>query len=419
MTGQSTQKTLAIADKAITLPKMADLAALSLIGNNTASSATPIALTAAQTMALIGAAGLAYANVFTKEQKIDNSPVTLTGVISCTPPYELVTTLIGSGTLFLSEVKAGDYLYNHGGSYGGRVLSVETNTSLTFATGTYVFDGEAIQNYKPAIFISGLTPTAPTLAVYRTGHVGFGTFPSPGTTVSIDFASTLRANRYDVMDGYGNTVVLWANQSVGGHSGDIIYQLSAGEIGVYNSSSNIGQAGFFIHSVGLSVVQRLINETTGTNAIVNGNELRAISSGTVAAGFGIGQLFSLETATADTIQSAGRIFVVSIDPANATRKYALVGTAFDASGEREGWRVEASGSAVKLGLFGGTPALQQILSAYTTDPESSAYSGIDNAQAGSVYAQLADLNALRVAYDNLRAAHDDLRTKLKTSTIVA
>lgn len=50
----------------------------------------------------------------------------------------------------------------------------------------------------------------------------------------------------------------------------------------------------------------------------------------------------------------------------------------------------------------------RTLSAYTPDDESAAYTGIDNAQAGTVYATVADLNALRAAYENLRAFLEDL-----------
>lgn len=50
----------------------------------------------------------------------------------------------------------------------------------------------------------------------------------------------------------------------------------------------------------------------------------------------------------------------------------------------------------------------RTLSAYTADDESAAYTGIDNAQAGTVYAQLTDLNALRTAYENLRAFAEDI-----------
>jgi hypothetical protein len=43
------------------------------------------------------------------------------------------------------------------------------------------------------------------------------------------------------------------------------------------------------------------------------------------------------------------------------------------------------------------------VNAYTTDPESGAYTGAADSEA-----KLADLNSLRVAYENLRASHDNL-----------
>lgn len=73
----------------------------------------------------------------------------------------------------------------------------------------------------------------------------------------------------------------------------------------------------------------------------------------------------------------------------------------------------------KLGFWNVTPVVQQVTNAYTSDGEGSAYTGIDNAQAGTVYATVADLNQLRVAYETLRASYDDLLTKLKTTGIVA
>lgn len=51
---------------------------------------------------------------------------------------------------------------------------------------------------------------------------------------------------------------------------------------------------------------------------------------------------------------------------------------------------------------------------YTADNEGSAYTGIDNLQPGSVYATVADLNALRVAYENLRAHHESTAQVLNT-----
>ena len=73
----------------------------------------------------------------------------------------------------------------------------------------------------------------------------------------------------------------------------------------------------------------------------------------------------------------------------------------------------------KLGFWNVTPVVQQATNAYTSDGEGSAYTGIDNLQVGTVYATVADLNTLRVAYETLRASYDDLRTKLITTGIVA
>lgn len=75
----------------------------------------------------------------------------------------------------------------------------------------------------------------------------------------------------------------------------------------------------------------------------------------------------------------------------------------------------------KIGLWNATPIVQpaaytqtfataaRTVSAYSADSESVAYTGIDNAQAGTVYAQLTDLNALRTAYENLRAMTENIQ----------
>lgn len=69
----------------------------------------------------------------------------------------------------------------------------------------------------------------------------------------------------------------------------------------------------------------------------------------------------------------------------------------------------------KLGFWSASPvarpgsyvqtyaAAGRTLNAYTPAPASTAYSGLASGQAGSPYAASADLNSLRVAYENLRA----------------
>lgn len=49
------------------------------------------------------------------------------------------------------------------------------------------------------------------------------------------------------------------------------------------------------------------------------------------------------------------------------------------------------------------------LATYTSDPESTEYTE----------ATVANLNALRVAYENLRASHEDLRAKLIAAGVVS
>lgn len=56
----------------------------------------------------------------------------------------------------------------------------------------------------------------------------------------------------------------------------------------------------------------------------------------------------------------------------------------------------------------------KTIGAYTPDSESGAYTGIDNLQVGTVYATVADLNALRVAYETLRAFTEDVAQALNS-----
>lgn len=84
--------------------------------------------------------------------------------------------------------------------------------------------------------------------------------------------------------------------------------------------------------------------------------------------------------------------------------------------------------ATKVGVFGVTPVVRQAsitqtystadptLSAYTANVQSSAFTGIATGVGGTPYAQLTDLNLLRVAYENLRAFVEDA-VQLQNTTI--
>ena len=90
ITASGTSNSLAttIASGAVSLSKMANLSANSIIGNNTGSPATPIALTAAQVLSLlnvtagasVSSVGLSLPNIFS----VSGSPVTTSGTLTAT-----------------------------------------------------------------------------------------------------------------------------------------------------------------------------------------------------------------------------------------------------------------------------------------------------------------------------------------------
>lgn len=119
-------------------------------------------------------------------------------------------------------------------------------------------------------------------------------------------------------------------------------------------------------------------------------------------------------------RNVGRLLWQYTDKTDATRITEGSLTAYYTSTERKAMRWSANSGGPTLAFYNGTPVAKaaaytqtystadRTLSAYTADNESAAYTGIDNAQAGTVYAQLTDLNALRTAYENLRAFVEDL-----------
>lgn len=100
----------------------------------------------------------------------------------------------------------------------------------------------------------------------------------------------------------------------------------------------------------------------------------------------------------------------------------MVGNIWDTAA-REVIRFEASGSAAMIGFLGASAVARP--SAYTlsgsatrafpSDPSSS-YTGIDNAQAGTVYATVADLNTLRGVVSSLLGVVRQIATDLGSSS---
>jgi hypothetical protein len=80
----------------------------------------------------------------------------------------------------------------------------------------------------------------------------------------------------------------------------------------------------------------------------------------------------------------------------------------------------APGTTDKLAFYTDDATLavvKQVLAAYSSNNQV-AYTGLATGVGGSPYASVADLNNLRVAYNNLRVMCEDLRSKLQSSTLV-
>jgi len=119
-------------------------------------------------------------------------------------------------------------------------------------------------------------------------------------------------------------------------------------------------------AVGIGVIPlaqfHTVVQTTTTNAVLEVGRFEArVSTASTggAAGFGAGLSLYAETATDATYQQQARIYSSWYDATNATRKGDLVGEASDAGGNREGWRVRASGTAAMFSVLGATPIVRQ------------------------------------------------------------
>jgi hypothetical protein len=94
-------------------------------------------------------------------------------------------------------------------------------------------------------------------------------------------------------------------------------------------------------------------------------------------------------------------------------------------GTAQGTRIGTSASQ-KLGFWNAAPTVRpaaitqqyvtssRTLAAYTPAVQATPFGGINNAQSGTPYAQVGDLNSLRAAYENLRFFTENLAQVLNT-----
>lgn len=163
----------------------------------------------------------------------------------------------------------------------------------------------------------------------------------------------------------------------------------------------------------LNVANTYAVDDAANNAVTTVATFVHTTSGTAAAG--LGTRLSLQGEVDDgTTQQQGTITSDWLDAGILTRKGRMRFNVADTAA-REYLRAETTGSALKLSVFGVAAVLRaaalvqtystanRTLAAYTSDTESVAYTGAADGEA-----KLADLNALRVAYENLRVHHESL-----------
>lgn len=216
---------------------------------------------------------------------------------------------------------------------------------------------------------NGTRATSYVLLQPTAGNVGIGT---SAPIAVLDIAGTGEINVYGASAGRG----LWMTKDSAGNyktmrfAGNDVSFFSANTDGATLTTERLtvkhttGYVG-----IGTTTPSALLHAvvTTATN-----NALQTVltlgvnvtDTGVGAVGLGAGLLFRLESSTTpDT--AAARIRSVIFEATHATRKFDLVGTAFDAGGEREGWRVRGNGSAPAIGFLGATP---QARIAHVADP---------------------------------------------------
>jgi hypothetical protein len=250
-----------IDSSAVSLAKMANLAANSLIGNNTGSSATPLALTASQVRTLLNVADGATANTGTVTSVAASGGTT--GLSFSGSPITSSGTLTLSGTLAVANGGTGQTSYTDGqlliGNTTGNTLAKAT---LTAGTGISVTNGAG------AITIANTAPDQTVALTASTGISVSGTYPNFTITNSApDQTVSLTAGTNVTITGtYPNFTIA---ASGGGGSGTVTsVALSGGTTGLTVTGSPITTSGTITLGGTLAIANGGTGATTAATARV-------------------------------------------------------------------------------------------------------------------------------------------------------
>lgn len=216
-----------------------------------------------------------------------------------------------------------------------------------------------------------LSTNVPLKNVANTFTTGPNTFQSGGaanSALNIQAASAQTALLTQWKDNTGNVLTsvdgfgdfLFGSQLVLGWS-STTSAIGTVDIGLLRAGTNQLQVANNDVGVGSSGYGSLIFGATdaSTNTIAIGGSVVHTTSGTPAAGFGVGLQFQLASSTG-TVRPTAEIDGLWANATDATRAGRLTLGVFDtAVTAREGFRVESVAGVVALGFYGHTAAAQQ------------------------------------------------------------
>lgn len=364
--------------------------------------------------------------------------LTVTGLINSTEHYQISGDRIlhrqGTNNLFAGQ-NAGNFTLtgteNVGvGGLALNALSTGTNNvavgflalanSLTTGSNNVAVGRRALANYSGSSTIA-IGTSALSALTSGTTNVAVGVSALSGLTTN-GGSTAVGASALSGATGGSNTA-LGGSSGGGLTTGSNNTFLGAGTGVTVNSVSNSIALGFaalctkngqfVIGSAAVPITEFSFiggsfnyrpTDTATTNAVVNVPTFRLNSSGTPAAGFGLGMVFQGESSTTEN-QDMGRLTYEWATATHASRKALSKWSVFDTA-EREAIRIEASGSAAMLGVLGAAaiarPAAYTLagVATRTMPTPEAAFTGQDNAQVGAVYAKSADLITLQTRLDS-------------------